>query len=91
MGIIEKYKSACVKDGVMVFTPAGTLIKLKAGSIKPQWDHDKGFILAGLKPGFRLATPDCIETFKADQARAKAAKGKPAPAPALESKKKLKR
>jgi len=74
MDVIEKYKKACVKDGIMAFTPAGTLIKLKAGSIKPQWDEAEGFVLAGLKPGFELATPDCIEKFKADQAKAAKAK-----------------
>lgn len=89
MDIIAKYKAACVDDGIMVFTPAGALIKLSPGAINPMWDADKGFVLDGLKKGFELATPAAIEKFKANQALAKAAKAKPAKAP--EARQKLKR
>lgn len=70
MDILKQYEESCVKDGHMVFTPAGTLIRLKPGSLKPQWGED-GVFIAGLKPGFKLADFASIKKFDADQAAAK--------------------
>ena len=91
MDLPDKFKEACVKNGIMLFDPAGHLVKAKAGSLKLQWG-DEGLFVSGLKPGFELADFAGIKKFKAEQAKAKAAKeAKEKPAPKPEAKPRLRR
>jgi hypothetical protein len=72
MSLVKQYEESCVLEGKtlrghMVFTPAGSLVRLKAGAIKPEWSHEEGFQIAGLKDGFKMASPADIEKFKKKQ------------------------
>lgn len=52
----KQLDEATTATGILAINPAGSLVRLRPGSVRLGATVDKGVFLQGLKPGWRLAT-----------------------------------